>query len=65
MWPTQGGYITVAAWGIPYASERGKKSKVAHLWARWLHNACRLGDPVRFRAGDKIRSGPLVGKVGT
>ena len=41
------------------------KSEVAHLWARWLHNPCRLGDPHRFRAGGKIRSGPLVGKVAT
>ena len=26
---------------------------------------CRLGDPHRFRAGGKIRSGPQVGKVAT
>ena len=41
-WPTrgQGGYITLAASGIPSASERGTKSEVAHLWARWLHNPC-------------------------
>ena len=66
-WPTcaQGGYITPAASGIPSASERRAKSKVAHLWARWLHNPCRLGDPLRFRAGGKIRNGPLVGKVAT
>ena len=66
-WPTcgQGGYITPAAWGIPSASERGAESEVAHSWARWLHNPCRLGDLLRFRAGDKIRSGPLVGKVAT
>ena len=38
---------------------------MAHLWARWLHNPCRLGDPLRFRAGGRIRSGPLVGKVAT
>ena len=66
-WPTSGefGYITPAAWGIPTASEQGAESKVAHLWARWLHNPCRLGDPHRFRAGDKIRGGPQVGKVAT
>ena len=64
-WPTcgQGGYVTPAASGIPSASKRGAKSEVAHLWARWLHNSCRLGDPQSFRAGGKIRSGPLVGKV--
>ena len=54
----QGGYITPAASGIPTASERGAKSEVAHKWARWLHHPCRLGDPLRFRAGGKIRSGP-------
>ena len=68
-WPTCGqrGYVkpNPAASGFPTASERGAKSEVAHLWARWLRNPCRLGDPLRFRAGDKIRSGPLVGKVAT
>ena len=54
-WPTcgQGGYVTPAASGIPSASERGAESEVAHLWARWPLNPCRLGDPLRFRAGDR------------
>ena len=66
-WPTSGqsGYLTPAASGIPTASERGTKSEVAHKWASWLLNPCRLGDPHRFRAGGKIRSGPQVGKVAT
>ena len=66
-WPTcgQGGYVTPATSGIPSASERGAKSEVAHLWATWLRNASCLGDPLCFRAGGKIRSGPLVGKVAT
>ena len=66
-WPTcgQGGYVTPTAPGIPCATEPGVASEVAHLWARGLCNACRLGDPLSFRAGDKIRSGPLVGKVAT
>ena len=66
-WPTcgQGGYLTPAGSGIPSASERGAESEMAHLWARWVLNSCRLGDPLRFRAGGKIRSGPLVGKVAT
>ena len=66
-WPIhgQGGYITPAASGINTASKRGAKSEVAHTWARWLHNPCRLGDPHRFKAGGKIRSGPQVGKVAT
>ena len=60
-WPTngQGGYVTPAASGIATASERGGgESEVAHKWARWLHHPCRLGDPLRLRAGGKIRSGP-------
>ena len=66
-WPTSGqsGYVTLAISGIPTASERGAKSEVAHLWAKWLRHPCRLGDPHRFRAGGKIRSGPQVGKVAT
>ena len=66
-WPTSGqsGYLTPAVWGIPNASERGAKSEVAHKWAKWLPQPCRIGDPHRFRAGGKIRSGPQVGKVAT
>ena len=66
-WPTcgQNGYVTPAVSGIPTASERGAKSEVAHLWAKWLRHPCRVGDPHRFRAGGKIRSGPLVGKMAT
>ena len=66
-WPTcgQSGYVTPAVSGIPSASERGARSEVAHLWAKWLRHPCRLEDPHRFRAGGKIRSGALVGKVAT
>ena len=66
-WPIhgQGGYNTPAASGIPTASKRGAKSEVAHEWARWLRNPCRLGEHHRFRAGGKIRSGPCMGKVAT
>ena len=49
----------------PNPAERGTESEVAHKWARWLHNPCRLGDPHRFRAGGRIRGGPQVGKVAT
>ena len=31
--------------GVPTASEPGAESEVAHKWARWLHNPCRLGSP--------------------
>ena len=66
-WPTsgQGGYITPAAWGVPTASERGAELEVAHRWARWVHNPCRLGGPHCFPAGGRIRGGPQVGKVAT
>ena len=46
-------------------SERGAESVMAHKWARWLHNLCRLGGPHRFKAGGRIRGGPQVGKVAT
>ena len=66
-WPIsgQGAYITAAALGVPTASERGAESEVAHKWARWLHNPCRLGGHHCCRAGGTIRSGPQVGKVAT
>ena len=54
-----------ATWVVPTASEWGAESQVAHKWARWLHNPCRLGGPHRFRAGGRIRSGPQGGKVAT
>ena len=38
---------------------------MAHKWAKWLPHPCRIGDPRRFKAGGKIRSGPQVGKVAT
>ena len=66
-WPTSGqsGYVTPAVSRIPTAAERGTKSEMAHLWAKWLRHPCRLGDPHRCRAGGKIRNGWLVGKVAT
>ena len=66
-WPTsvQGGNITLATLGVPTASERGAQLQVAHKWARWVHNPCRLACPQRFRARGRIRGGPQVGKVAT
>ena len=63
-WPTsgQGGYITPAAWRVPTASKRGAESEVAHKWARWLHNPCRLAGPHRFKAGSRIIGGPQVAR---
>ena len=54
-----------AARGVPTASERAAESELAHKWARWLHNPCRLGGPHRFRAAEIIRSGPQVGQRAT
>ena len=64
-WPTcgQSGYVTPAVSGIPTAAEQGGKSEMAHLWAKWRRHPCRLRNPHRCRAGSKMRSGPLVGKV--
>ena len=59
------GYLTPNVSGIFTAAERGAESEVAHKWAKWLPHPCRIGDPLRFRAGGKIRSGPQVGKVAT
>ena len=64
-WPTcgQSGYVTPAVSGIPTASERGAKSEVAHLWAKWLRHPCRLGDPHRCRAGGN-QKWPTCGQSG-
>ena len=52
-----GGYIAPVAWEVPNASDGWTESEVAHKWARWLHNPSRLGDPHRFRAGDRVNRG--------
>ena len=67
MWATSGqiGYLTPAVSGIPTAAERGAKSEVAHKWAKWLPHPCHIGEPHRFKAGGKIRSGPQVGEMAT
>ena len=64
-WPTKGpaGYVTPAACGVPTPPKQGPQSTVAHKWPGWLHNPCRFGRPHRFKAGDRIRDGPQVGRV--
>ena len=66
-WPTSwpGYYIAPAPGGVPIASQRRAESHVAHKWARWQHNPCRLGGPCRFRVRGRIRSGPQVGLLAT
>ena len=51
--------------GSPTLQSGGTESEVAHKWARWLHHPCRLGVPTASERGDRIRSGPQVGKVAT
>ena len=51
--------------GSPPLRSGGTKSELAHKWARWLHHPCRLGVPTASKRGDRIRSGPQVGKVAT
>ena len=51
--------------GSPTLQIGGTESEVAHKWARWLHHPCRLGAPTASERGDRIRSGPQVGKVAT
>ena len=48
--------------GIPTASERGAKSEVAHKWARWLHNPCRLGGSPPFQSGGQDQKWPTSGQ---
>ena len=38
---------------------------MAHKWARWLLQPCRMGVAQHFGAGDKNRSGPQVGGLAT
>ena len=50
--------------GVPNAPERGGGgSQVAHKWAGWLQNACRVGGSRSFTAGRKINGGPKVGAL--
>ena len=66
-WRTSGqiAYLTPAVSGSPTAAERGAKLDLAHKWAKWLPHPCRIGEPHRFRAGGKMRSGPQVGEMAT
>ena len=37
---------------------------MAHKWADWLHNPCRLEGPQRFRAGGQSQQWPTSGRIG-
>ena len=50
--------------GTPTASERGAKSEVAHKWARWLHNPCRLGGSPSLQSGGQNQKWPTSGQGG-
>ena len=49
--------------GVTNVSKRWTQSIVAHNSAAWLHNSCHIGDPQRFRVGERIRSGPRAGRM--
>ena len=50
--------------GAPPLQSGGLNQKWPTKWARWLPHPCRIGEPHRCRAGDKIRSGPQSGQIG-
>ena len=54
-WPTNGpsGHITPTVRGVPNVAKQGTKSGVAHKWAGWLYNPCRLGVPNTSERGTK------------
>ena len=55
------GYITPAVQGVNKASEHANTLQVAHDGADWLHNRCHLQGPERYKAGDKVETGPEMG----
>ena len=76
-WPTcgQSGYITPAILGVPNAvlgsatlsaGTKPRNGYVGHMWAKWLHHPCHLGDPKRFARGQKsvIATWPTCGQSG-
>ena len=50
--------------GAPPLQSGGLNQKWPTKWANWLPHPCRIGEPLRCRAGDKIRSGPQSGQIG-
>ena len=66
-WPTSGwmGYTTYGIWMVPNASQHWTKSEMAHKWADWLHNPCRLRGPQHCTEGAKINSGSQNGGLAT
>ena len=66
-WPTSGpgGYATPAAWGVSNASKWGTQSELADKGAGWFHNSSRLGGRQHYKAGERIGTGPQMGRVAT
>ena len=50
--------------GSPPLQSGVTESEVAHKWAKWLHDPCRLGGPHRFRAGGQNQRWPTSGQGG-
>ena len=63
-WPTCGhsGYLTPPVWGSPMLC-MGTKSEMAHMWAQWLPNPCRLGGP-QCSARGRNQKWPTCGHCG-
>ena len=77
MLPTcgQSSYICAAILGVPKAvlgsatlsaGTKPRNGYVGHMWAKWLHHPCHLGDPKRFARGQKseMATWPTCGQSG-
>ena len=66
-WPTcgPGGYNIPVIRGVTTASQWGAQKEMAHMWAKWLRNPCRVEGPHRFTDGGRIRGGPPLGRAAT
>ena len=50
--------------GSPPLQSGGAESEVAHKWAGWLHNPCRLGGSPPLQSGGQNQRWPTSGKGG-
>ena len=68
MWPTSGriGYITPTVWVVPNASKCGGENQKwpTSGWIGYITLAIGGGGGGHFRVGERISSGPQVGRIG-
>ena len=57
-------WTTFATRGVPTLHGR-RETPWWPTMTWWQHNLCRRGGPVRFKAGDKLKSGPEVKRLAT